>query len=322
MMRCKRHRVRPKVRHGLVSHERRTPVWVVLVSVTVLAGCGESTSSTAGGGGAAGAGTDAADGASTYQLCDGSSELRLGYQVLGGGQMTLGTPLLTQNGAFYLFIDGTCRYWAFGPKGTVDWWQATSTGVLSPEQVESLSADLDLASWSDRHEVDGWCDAPTVFLWRKGALLIWSHNCNAPDPPAQIIPDLNDKVHTWLDELWTKGSAVDTPVRFAAIAIPPSLDDPSRPTATLSIDLAPIALSYPQGYQLEQSTPALLVSEQGVLAELRKERESLIAGKYLLFDGDAHVLPVRQDGVPYFVYFRDTIPPEDPNGLIRPPSGN
>lgn len=297
-------------------------LWATPLVVMMLASCGESTSDTTGegsGGTAGGGGVDSAVDASAYELCDGSPDLRFGYQVLGGGQMVLGTPLLTQNGFFYLVIDGTCRYWTFGSKEMRGWWQATHTGVLSPEQATSLSADLDLSSWSDRHEVGGWCDAPTVFLWRKGALLRWSHSCNAPDQPGQIIPALGKKTQAWVDDLWPKGTAVETPVRFAAITVPPSLDDPKRPTTTLSIDLAPTALSYPQGYQLEQDDPGLLVSEPGLLAELRKERERVIAGDYLLFDGDPYVLPVRQNGVLYFVYFRDTIPLEDSNGLIRPP---
>ncbi len=149
----------------------------------------------------------------------------------------------------------------------------------------------------------------------------WTHACGIPSPPDQIIPALAETAQGWINELWAKGTAVDTPVRLQAIAVLPEMDDPLRPLATLSISLSPLALSWDEATtKLNEGTPALLISEPGVMAELRARRADVIAGDYARFNGDPLVLPVKQEGVLYFVYFRDTIPIEDSDGLIRPPT--
>jgi hypothetical protein len=301
-------------------------VWVAILSAGLQVACGASgpgaVPSTDAGDAAAvdGAGGAASDGG--YDLCDGTSKLRLAFQVSGGGQVLLGVPVLAQNGFVYLFVDGSCRYWVFGNAnvGELGFWLATHTGVLTANEVADLTADLDVKSWSDRNEFAGACDGSNVTLWRPGAVMTLSQKCGATPPPG-VIGDLAKKATDSVIRLWDQGAPVDTPIRFQAIVgMPPELDDPKRPTTTLNVALAPVALPYQQASTtLDFNTPGVLLTDETAVGEMRKRRDQVIAGDFLLHGGDMRVLPVLQDGTRYFVYFRDTIPFEDADGLIRPP---
>jgi hypothetical protein len=65
--------------------------------------------------------------------------------------------------------------------------------------------------------------------------------------------------------------------------------------------------------------PATLVTDPDVVELLREQRVPIANGEHAGPNNpERSVLPVQQDGQLYFVYFRDVIPLEDENGLIRP----
>jgi hypothetical protein len=63
-----------------------------------------------------------------------------------------------------------------------------------------------------------------------------------------------------------------------------------------------------------ENAPGVLIDDPALVAELRALRPDGASDTY----GD-HQLPVLQNGVLYWLFFRDVVPLEDSNGLIRPP---
>ena len=104
------------------------------------------------------------------RICDGSAGIRLAMGYGGGGQPAPYTSVLSELGYDFLYVDGTCRYWAHAPLSPPDeysLWRPFREGVLTPADEQRLH---DAVSY-DGLPADGCApeipaaDASSPFLW-------------------------------------------------------------------------------------------------------------------------------------------------------------
>ncbi|MBN1606895.1 MAG: hypothetical protein JW940_09700 [Polyangiaceae bacterium] len=285
----------------------------------LLVGCG-GQGSTDSAGGYAGSGSDSPrDGAG--RICDGTG-IRFAWQSMGMGFPTVGQKLACQNGGAYLFVDAECHYWTQGgrPEGMPDDVEiyVARTGQLTAEQEEQLSSDMGYADWTARAEVDSYADGTAEYLWRPGLTMTLSGNLFAKPLGQTQLKTWIDTAASWSGKLYDAGTDMDGPLRVRAVTAPAEMTNPGAPESPL-LDVAEMAITWDNDALLDMSDPATLVTDPDVVELLREQRVPIANGEYADPNNpDRIVLPVQEDGQLYFVYFRDVIPLEDDNGLIRP----
>jgi hypothetical protein len=112
------------------------------------------------------------------RICDGSDDVRLAYELGGGGTMEPYTIAVVELGWEFLYVDGHCHYWVqrpdvrdVDPSGQL---APFREGVLTPDQEASLRA----ATWYDDFahaapkcpDSSGVSDAGTELFWDGAAV--------------------------------------------------------------------------------------------------------------------------------------------------------
>jgi hypothetical protein len=222
----------------------------------------------------------------------------------------------------YLFVNAECQYWTQGgrPEGMPDDAEiyVARTGRLTAEQEEQLAIDIGYSDWTARAEVDSYADGTAQYLWRPGLKMALTGNLFAKPLGATQLKSWLETAASWLGKLYQAGTDMDGPLRVRAVT---ASDGRTNPGAFESAHLDPseIAITWDDEGRLGMSDPATLVTDPEVVELLREQRAPIANGEYTHPDNpERSVLPVQEDGQLYYVYFRDVIPLEDENGLIRP----
>lgn len=181
-----------------------------------LLGCGlagdDQTGDGSAGGGSAGGGSagdgSAGDGSASSaprRICDGSPEIRLAIAYGGGGQILPFTSVLYELGIDFLYVDGTCHYWAQQPLSIVDEyyaWRPYREGVLSSAEELQLHDSVGY----DDVVTDSCLSRPVAF--DAGGTFLWDgdeyHACFDRDE------SVNGALRT---ELFDAAAAVTGPMR-------------------------------------------------------------------------------------------------------------
>jgi hypothetical protein len=225
-----------------------------------------------------------------------------------------GQQVQYDNGFAFLYVDGTCHYWAqdFDP------WEGARTGVLSSAQAAQLEATVHYGEWTNGHYVTpNLFDAGGVLLYDDRVQLSCSSPCKVSSAPA-FLGDLVAHFDDIITPIWAAGTPLqDTGVRVEAVQADlrqydfvTHLSWPlAAPLATIAVDL--LTASH-QGFGHG-------VSFQGEdAARLRALRATYDAGNYRTLG--VYGIPIDDGGQGYLVYLRDSLPFEDGNGLVpRPP---
>jgi hypothetical protein len=264
------------------------------------------------------AGSAAPDAAVVSNPCDGGTSLTLGLLTLPNiARVFPGQQVMWDNGARFLFLTGTCDYWA--ARG--DLWVPPRTGHLSEDQAIALAGSLKLDAWPTW--AGAWTpdnsvfDAPTLALL-PGLDLRQTVFCSRLCRGAPVPNDLQQLAQTYpddLERLWTSGVPVESDIRYMLVRAttnqPPALGAFDWPLTEATFTAA--ALTAAQAADAPYGSGHLAQGADAVtLRDLRQRYRTSDIGRQLPF------IPVwASDGGWYQLYLRDTLPIEDPTGLIR-----
>lgn len=170
-------------------------------TTTATVGVGGTTnpSGTSQGGATSGTGQGGATGTTTSTepdpiLCDGSTEIRLGI-TSAGGMVDVSYPLLHPYGYWFLFIDGSCRYWVGKDSGEL------RQGSLSASEALEVETALAFDHLGQFAGTDESCpDAGSTTLMDSAHQAECSCGCDTPEKAA-----LFERIPTVRDDLFDKG---------------------------------------------------------------------------------------------------------------------
>lgn len=262
-----------------------------------------------------GATTDAtgSSSAEAREICDGSSGLRFAMLMRGEENVAGGEEVVDQNGAAFLHVDGTCRFWA-KPIGL---YEETRTGTLEEEQAGALAETFSYAIWPslEGRYLNPDAIGATWWIFHDSEI---GFGCYAgcPGAPAEVLAAY-EAFHPEIGSAWDSGESMTGPLRvlvvpigyvgeanvgpFIDIAIPwPFKVPPEEVSPWMENDSEP-----PEGGYLE--------TDEEVVTTLREAR----AGKDYDYPCCLAVGPVEDR---YFtLHLRDVLPFEDENGRVPEP---
>ena len=90
---------------------------------------------------------DTGDGAMPFEVCDGSTDVRLRFQTFGGSTLNTWDPFFSKQGQVYLMIDGNCNFYAYFPLYPLYVWTPVVSGHLDADAFDDLAAAMDLSQW-------------------------------------------------------------------------------------------------------------------------------------------------------------------------------
>jgi hypothetical protein len=274
-----------------------------------LAGCGGSTSTHNGADPSSGNPTGNAVGFYTL-ICDGSTSVRLAAASGGGGQITGGARMLSENGWQFLIVDGTCHAWVLERE-----MDPVLELVLSHDQERALSQDLHLADWSNlTGDHNGTCADASGTTYRFDRIRMSGSACGLPgnDPFVAITVGFDAQIKS----LSAAATPLSGDLRYLVVPGDNSLmfDNRSPVAWPLAVPLESVWLSSDDPRLASNGQSHRATGDDAAL--LRAIRTTQANGKR----GDGTILEstpvVGANGVPAALYMRDATPFEAENGLI------
>lgn len=254
------------------------------------------------------------------EICDGSEDLRLAM-VLGGGGL-VANEIEREIGFYYLYVLGTCEYFALPADGGVTWPDAR-TGTLDPATEEQLSRALDygrLADVAGSWGTDGVSDGSTLLVSDGVSTMACYAGCEQGPEGAQA---LWAELH-WVDTLWGQGTAVEGPLRISVIGWADATIDELGVPWPLDIDPWSIAIDGDVD-PAPEAGQTVLVDDPEHVAILRDLREQYRSGNLPknapnALEAYGHLTFEAAGGQDLFqLWMRDSLPIEDAMGLIPLP---
>jgi hypothetical protein len=254
--------------------------------------------------------------ASPLSICSGDPGLEMGALVLGGGLIYPGMQVMLENGTPFVYVDGTCRFWAwtFANHG----WNEVRTGVLDRDAEHDLAVRLQYGSWPawaghdyfDTSVFDGGVLVliPDMSIEREITCYGLCVDEAIPAPLRAVAADLRDVA----TDLWAAGEPVTGDVRYVVVL---GEGDPVPATHydwPLSFEPSSVAITEGEAYLLGEGGGRVA---SGADAEALRALRATYRQTAMLVPQ----IPVKDSaGRWYKLFFRDTIPYEDERGLIRP----
>ena len=296
---------------GTVGNDS-TAVSVVALFSAMLMACGATKSSMGPSGGESAEGGAPAGVAATRRICDGSSQIRLAFEYAsGGGALPAFTSILYDLGFDFLYVDGTCHFWAQGPTLPLDEfliWRPYHEGELSPSQEEMLH---DAVGYDDfaRGPIAGACggthssDQDIALLWNGAEV----HRCDS----ILNVPD------NWplRDVLFSQGAPVTGPMR---IRVGVTTVSPYSPVYEWPLDEPPdqYAVASPTSFRITSAaaTQALRELRERALSDWEKN-PNLFSGA-IVVEPPGFVRTIADET--YVMSLRDELPFTNSDGLWAP----
>lgn len=254
------------------------------------------------------------------EICDGSEGLRLAM-VLGGGGL-VENEIEREIGFRYLYVLGTCEYFALPAEGGVRWPDA-HTGVLDPATEEQLSLAIgygalaeNAGSWGSGGVSDG-----STLLVSDGTHTVACYaGCEDGPEEAQALWSQM----SWIDTLWSAGEPYTGPLRVSVIGWADATLDELPVSWPLATDPWSIALDGNEDPPPEAGQTVLIADEADVatLRELRRQyrEDDLPEGVPNALEAYGHLTFTNEGGQDFFqLWMRDALPVEDGVGLIPLP---
>jgi hypothetical protein len=254
----------------------------------------------AGGRIAAPAANDGTGGVSTrdYALCDGSNDMRLAV-VSEGGFLDSTYAFTNPFGHAFLFVDGTCHYYA-----SRQWDTGIVEGELSAAQAAQYAQSIQLQKLSQLayHDLETCPDAGIFWVRAGTGRSDCSCTCDA-SAPALVAP-LMDAVSDMHDELEEQGGDLQGEVELFALAnkddgVPRSGDL----TWPFSWPITEVSVTQEELNQ-DSSVPRRRTLRDDEARTARAFRASALRGD----PPSARTMRVVASGVGYLVYMRDVLP--------------
>ena len=255
------------------------------------------------------------------EICDGSEGLRLAM-VLGGGGL-VANELEREIGFYYLYVLGTCEYFALPANAGYEWPDA-HTGVIDPATAEELSRALDyggLADIAGSWDSEGVSDGSTLLVSDGVHTVACYAGCEqGPEGARALWSEL-----PWIDMLWAEGDAYAGPLRISVIGwADATLPDELGQPWPLAIDPWSIAIDGNVDPAPEAGQGVLIDDEAQVatLRELRRQyrEDDLPPDVPNALEIYGHLTFEAAGGQDLFqLWMRDSLPIEDEMGLIDLP---
>jgi hypothetical protein len=140
------------------------------------------------------------------RICDGSAGIRLAMGYGGGGPPFPYTSVLSELGYDFLYVDGSCHYWAHQPLSVADeyyLWRPYREGVLTPADEQRLH---DAVSYDGAPAV---ACVPRAAVFDAGAAFLWDGR-----GLRSCADDVFDATGPFRAELFGAGTAVTGPMRI------------------------------------------------------------------------------------------------------------
>lgn len=241
------------------------------------------------------------------RICDGSTEVRAAVQVVGG-QLSSEQILRVENGHFFFFIDGTCRFAVKAQsQGEV------RTGTLTAAEEEALAAKLGYRAWAgfdgNWSGAPGAHDASTLRLWDHRYLASCYAGCG--DTAPKELRELSESLGAFLTPYWEQG----TPYRGEAMRLL-VVDDIRTTHAAYEWPLMTLASTFmlPEGqypdvgrsFEIRGDDADALRSIQADFLESASE-----------MDRDQPIPILTAEGERLGMLLREALPWEDDAGLVQ-----
>lgn len=254
------------------------------------------------------------------EICDGSEGLRLAM-VLGGGGI-VANEIEREVGFSYLYVLGTCEYFALPADGGEQWPDA-HTGVLDPATEEQLSRAIDYGaladvagSWSSAGVSDG-----STLLVSDGTHTVACYaGCeDGPEGAQALWSEMS-----WIDMLWNASEPYAGSLRVSVIGWADATLDELPVPWPLASDPWSIARDGNVDPPPEAGEAVLIDDAEDVatLRELRRQyrEDDLPDGVPNALQAYGHLTFVNEGGQDLFqLWMRDSLPIEDEVGLIPLP---
>jgi hypothetical protein len=300
----------------------RTGAWLFLtLSVVALAACSrprgaedEATQDAATQDGATedGATEDGAapDGEARVEICNGGSEIRLAFQVGGGGPARAGEAMLAENGWQFLLVDGNCVAWVSESSS-----DPLVRAVLSADDAAQLSATLKVSTWNQITPAVGGCpDAPGYGFRFGEQRLSGASPCGAATRSAwsDLIAAAGEQLH----HVAQLGQSWDGDLRYLVLEEDNRTD--SRPAVSWPLGTAveTLALAAEQSFNHRPGGSRRATGEDA--AKLRAIRTTAASATSIYGIGYDFTRVMDANGGTYQLYIRDALPFEGDDGLVPP----
>jgi hypothetical protein len=159
------------------------------------------------------------------ELCDGSTDLRLGYSA-DGGFVDVTFYFTNPYGHWFLFIDGQCNYYV-----SMGYREGIATGMLDAQQAEALALNVEWASIDELtiEDVETCPDAGSDNVWAPDGRRV-SCTCGCDEGPVSTRKmDALGYMRDLMNELSMSGQSVTGPVSALASLASPSTDELAWP---------------------------------------------------------------------------------------------
>lgn len=254
-------------------------------------------------------------------LCVGQAGVALAYQVIASAsRVEGGAQVLFDNGSWFLFVDGDCRYWTL-PAEAPGEWADVRTGTLNSTEAAELAADLAVEKYArlagiHQDEREPIADAPTIRFHDGVHRVECGSGCSGDVP--NVLATAATAGLDWVELLWQRGKPVQGPVRVIVVRLGegPRLLGPPAPWP--AGDVAAVAITEEEAVRLEFGEGVLFEGTKAdSLRKLRAEyRDGLHGNWYYRY------IPIDDptgESAGYRAYVRDTLPFEDDRGIVVPP---
>jgi hypothetical protein len=175
-------------------------------------------SGTGGMGGMSGAGgTGGGPPPALGELCDGSTDLRLGYSA-DGGFVDVTFYFTNPHGHWFLFIDGQCNYYV-----SMGYLEGIATGMLDAQQAEEIATNIGWDSIDELtvEDVETCPDAGANSIWAPDGRRV-SCTCGCDEGPVSMRKmDALSYMTDLMSDLSMQGQSVTGPVSALAAEAEP-----------------------------------------------------------------------------------------------------
>lgn len=254
------------------------------------------------------------------RICDGTEELRLAMVLGGGGQVA--NEIEREIGFYYLYVLGTCQYFAL-PADSGQLWPDAHTGTLDEAAEEALSLALDYGNLADvagSWGTEGVSDGSTLVVSDGTVSMACYAGCeDGPAGARALWAELGR-----IDALWAEGEPLDGPVRVSVIGWADSTIDELGAPWPLPIDPWSIAIDGNVDPAPQAGTSVLIDddAQAATLRELRRQhRDGELPDDVInALEAYGHLTFLDEGSDDLFqLWMRDALPIEEANGLIPLP---
>jgi hypothetical protein len=249
-------------------------------------------------------------------LCDGSNDIRFYAAAKATGQRFPGSQVRSENGDFYIIVDGSCRFWSYDGGATGG--GQLASGQLSDADAEEFAQDFRLADWSKwigQHDGSSCSDGTDYVFSLSGAgTLRGKQWC----PPPAEFSWAYTAFHGTRGRLSKVGAqVVDGAMRFVLVheapeRVPSSAAYRNAPLWPL-VEPATVALTEASASAYVDGTARLAVGSEAT--KLRSLRDAFLAQEIGFIDSD-FIGVVDGAADEYRLYVRDATALENGDGLL------